>query len=112
MPAAAAVPPLSIANGTSILVELVVNGAVLETVPAGRTDDPIAARLPARPWVIEARSPSGRVLATLTVGATDAITSQGGRAIRADLACGRLEIWSGPPLLGGTFVADPARTCD
>lgn len=104
-------PPLSISNGTSIPVTLLVNGSVVETVAPGDRQDPIAAPLPARPWTIEARSPSGRVLSTLTVAANDPIGSTFGRAVRADLSCGRLDVWSGPPLLGPTFIPGPSGDC-
>jgi hypothetical protein len=103
---------LSISNGTTIPVTLVVNGTVVETVAPGDRQDPITASLPTRPWTIETRSPSGRVLSTLTVSATDDISSTSGRAVRADLSCGRLDVWSGPPLLGPTFIPGPSGDCD
>jgi len=111
-PSAASQPPLSISNGTSIPVTLVVNGSVVETVAPGGRQDPITAPLPARPWTIEARSPSGRVLSTLTVGAADYISSASGRAVRADLSCGRLDVWSGPPLLGPMYSPGPSGDCE
>jgi hypothetical protein len=101
-------PAISVANGTTVPVASAVNGTVLETLPPGTTEDPIHATLPARPWTVEARSPSGRVLATLTVSAADS-----GRLAGADLACGRLEIWSGAPVAGQpTFIPDPSKPCD
>jgi hypothetical protein len=112
-PASAPVfPSISVANGTTISVAIAVNGTVMETVAPGTTEDPIPATLPARPWTVEARSPTGRVLATMTVGATDDITSTSGRFARADLACGRLDVWSGPPVLGPTFIPDASKPCD
>jgi len=105
-------PQISVANFTTIAVQLVVNGVLLSTVPPGTREDPIEAVLPPRPWAIEARSPSGRVLATLSVGPDDYITNSTGTAVREDLACGRLDVWSGPPLLGPTFIPDPAKPCD
>jgi hypothetical protein len=106
-------PVISVANGTTIPVAIAVNGTVVESVAAGTTEDPLRASLPARPWTLEARSPSGRVLAMMTVSVTDYISSTSGRAASADLACGRLEIWSGPSLGGGpTFIPDPSKPCD
>lgn len=93
-------------------VAIAVNGTLVETVAPGTTEDPIPATLPARPWTVEARSPSGRVLATMTVSASDYISSTGGRFSCADLACGRLDVWSGPPVLGPTFSPDPSKPCD
>ncbi len=101
---------LEISNGTTLPVTLVVNGVVVDTFPAG--DGPAegipASELPPLPWDVEARSPTGRALVTLTVRSGDvwsADTSNGGRevhgaAVRVDLSCGRLDIWSGPPLMG------------
>ena len=99
---------LSIQNGTTIAVTLVVNSSVIETVPPGGYEDPIKGNLPAMPWNVETRSPSGRVLSTLTVHAGDFWTTSlpnsgtevKGDAVRADLSCGRLDLWYGPPLLG------------
>jgi hypothetical protein len=67
-----------------------------------------ATSLPALPWAIEARSPSGRVLTSLTVNSgdvwqvtfPDGSVGSKGDAARVDLSCGRLDIWSGPPLAG------------
>jgi hypothetical protein len=103
---------LSVANGTTVPVTLVVNGVTVETIVPGSLEDPVTAALPARPWSIEARSPTGRVLATLSVSERDPISDTAGRSVRADLACGRLDIWAGPPPLGGTFIPDSSKLCD
>lgn len=112
---------LSISNGTTIAVALVVNGAVIETVAPGAYEDPVKAPMPALPWSVETRSPSGRVLSTLTVRAGDVVhtgpdasgmSSSKGDAVRADLACGRLDVWTtGTPLLGPTFIPG-SESCD
>ena len=99
---------LSVANYTTISVTLVVNGSVIETVPAGGYEDPTKAELPGLPWRVETRSPSGRVLSSMTVQAGDVwqTTEPNGNggakgdAVRVDLSCGRLDVWSGPPLVG------------
>ena len=99
---------LSIQNGTTIAVALMVNGTVIETVTAGGYQDPIKAKLPGLPWNVETRSPSGRVLSSMTVHAGDVWQTTDpngggetkGDAVRVDLSCGRLDVWSGPPLLG------------
>ncbi|MGA2501944.1 MAG: hypothetical protein ABSH20_29740 [Tepidisphaeraceae bacterium] len=98
----------SIANYTTIAVTLVVNGSVVEVVPPGGYQDPIKAALPGLPWTVETRSPSGRVLSSMTVRSGDvwqtSYPSGGGAAhgdaVRVDLSCGRIDVWSGPPLLG------------
>ena len=104
---------VSVRNYTTIPIAIAVNGTVLETVPAGAVEDPIRAPLPPRPWAVEARSPSGRVLATMTVGPNDNLSFNSGRGGMADLACGRVLLWTGNPTTGGpTFVPDPSKPCD
>jgi hypothetical protein len=106
-------PAFSVSNGTTIPVAIAVNGAVLETVPPGATEDPVTISLPPRPWAIEARSPSGRVLLTLAVSPSDPLGSTSGRYAGVDLACGRVTIWAGAPTTGGpTFIPDPSKPCD
>lgn len=113
--------PLSISNGTTIAVTLVVNGTVVETIAPGGYENPIKAALPPLPWSIETRSPSGRVLSQLTVNAGDVVyttpdsgghSSAKGDGVRVDLPCGRLDVWSGPPMLGPTFIPNMSLSCD
>lgn len=100
-------------NATTIPVAIAVNGTVLETVAPGSLEDPIKAPVPPRPWTVEARSPSGRVLATMTVAANDYLSSASGRAVIEELACGRLEIWAGAPIAGEPSTPpDPSKRCD
>jgi hypothetical protein len=100
---------LSIQNGTTLTVTLVVNGVPVATLAPGacigcRLDDGVSAsRLSPLPWQVEARSPNGRVLVSMTVRQGDVIKTDSGAqgvANRVDLSCGRLDIWSGPPLAG------------
>ena len=116
----AAVPPLSISNGTTITVTLAINGVALETIEPGGYEDPVDVPLPALPWLVETRSPSGRVLSTMTVQAGDVVyttpdassrSSSRGDAVRVDLSCGRLDVWAGPPMLGPAFSPGPG-SCD
>src|SRR5438128_493350 len=90
-PAASPTPgarsPLGVANGTTVRVSVAVNGTVIETVPAGETRLAVPVVLPARPWTVEARSPSGRLLATPTVSAADDISPTSSRSVIEDLAC-------------------------
>ena len=99
---------LGISNGTTIPVGLSVNGTTIETFEAGGGDQAIpATKLPALPWVAEVRTVAGRVLLRLTVHEGDVIEthsygggSSKGDGARVDLSCGRIDLWSGPPLLG------------
>ena len=114
--ATASAPPLpsvSVANWTTIPVTITINGVSVATVPSSTTEDPIHSALPARPWVVEAHAPDGRVLATMTVTAQDYISNDSGRAVSEDLACGRLDLWSGGIHGGGpTFIPDPSKPCE
>jgi hypothetical protein len=100
---------LSIQNGTTLKVTLLVNSVLVATLAPRacigcHLDDGVpASRLSPLPWQVEARSPSGRILVSMTVRQGDVIkTADGwqGDANRVDLSCGRLDIWSGPPLAG------------
>ncbi len=98
---------LSVANGTTITVSLVVNGALVTTVAPGVTEDPVKATLPGLPWKVETRSPSGRTLSMMTVKAGDTTAtadSHGqtwtGDVVRVALSCGRLAVWAGPQIEG------------
>jgi hypothetical protein len=102
-------PGLSISNGTTLTVTLLVNGSPVGTFAPGTGRDPIpASELPSLPWKVEARSPSGRLLTSMTVHPGDvwAATEPNGEGrekgdgVRVDLSCGRLDIWSGPPMIG------------
>jgi hypothetical protein len=100
---------VSAQNGTNLYVNLFVNDVYVTTFAPGdclgcRGDDGISAGvLPPLPWQAEIRTQSGRVLVALPVHAGDVIqtdSSRKGDANRIDLSCGRIDIWSGPPLLG------------
>ncbi len=99
---------LEAANGTAIAVTLVVNGTALRVVPPGAAVAIPVSELPLLPWTVEARSPRGRVLTSMTVRPGDVretTTPSGVReyysaAVRVDLSCGRFDVWSGMPMLG------------
>ncbi|HEY5275535.1 MAG TPA: hypothetical protein VIK38_03190, partial [Coriobacteriia bacterium] len=58
---------VSISNGTTLTVTLVVNDAPVATVAPGVDAAIPASRLSSLPWRVEARSPSGRVLVSMIV---------------------------------------------
>lgn len=103
-------PPagLAVSNGTTLPITVVVNGTPRRTVAVGKVETIPASELPPYPWQAEARFPSGRAIATLTVRPGDVLrtsapfggTTYRGDGVRVDLSCGRLDMWSGPPLLG------------
>jgi hypothetical protein len=109
------VPParpigVEVANGTTLPITIVVNGVIVRNIgPGDGTREPMAADvLGPMPWTVEARTASGRVLATMTVhpgdvayqDSGDGHGSARGVGARVDLTCGRLDMWAGPPILG------------
>ncbi|HET9682190.1 MAG TPA: hypothetical protein VFP19_09140 [Candidatus Limnocylindrales bacterium] len=109
VPSTRTFPDLSVSNGTTIAVTILVNDVVLETVKPGGYQDPLSATMPSLPWRIEARSASGRLLASLVVATTTYVDSNTGVGARAELSCGRLDLWSGPPMIG-PMPPSPAGT--
>jgi hypothetical protein len=93
-------PDISINNSPTIPVTLLVNGTVLEVLAAGGHQDPVPVNLPSLPWRVEVRSPSGRLLSTLSISADTYVDRYAGVGVRTDLSCGRLDVWSGPPIGG------------
>lgn len=99
---------LSVSNQTTLVVTVAVNGAVLQTVPPGEVAAIFMSGSASGPWTVEARTPSGRVLSSMTVRPgdvsettnPDGSRTRRGAAVRVDLSCGRLDMWSGPPLAG------------
>jgi hypothetical protein len=99
---------LGVSNGSTLPVTIAVNGTAIRTIQP-HTDETILVRdLPALPWAVEARAPSGRALLSMRVRSGDVWDTtrpdgsheRNGDANRVDLSCGRLDMWSGPSLLG------------
>ncbi len=100
---------LGVSNGTTLTITLAVNGEVVRTLAPGAVAEAIPAGvLPALPWVVQARSSSGRLLTSITVNAGDVWQVEApvaggfvrkGPWTQAVLSCGRVGIWSwfGPP---------------
>lgn len=96
---------LGVVNQTDLQVSLVVNGALIKTFAPHSFDKTIyMSALPPLPWLVEARTSSGRVLVTMTVSSGDMpepTQVEGGGIMRSgkvrslDLSCGRLRIWTG-----------------
>jgi len=110
-------PKLGISNGTTLTVTIVVNGRTVATAePEGDRPEVDPLTLPDLPWSVEARTPSGRLLTSMTVKAGDiwttarpggAVESSGAFA-RVDLSCGSLRIWAGDVMPSGPVPASPA----
>jgi hypothetical protein len=94
---------ISVENGTTLEVTIILNGSAVGRVQAGDGAEIPPGELPPLPWSVEARSPSGRLLVSMTVMPGDVDregNEQRGVGGRVDLSCGRLDVWSGPPMLG------------
>ena len=111
---------LGVSNETALAVTLAVNGVVIRTIQAHTEEIVFVKDLPPQPWLVEARTPGGRVLSSMTVRAgdvwetssPDGSTQKRGDAVRVDLSCGRLDMWSGPPLLGPPPGSGKPGDCD
>ena len=111
---------LVVSNQTTLTVTLVVNGAVARTVRPQTQEIVSTSDLPPLPWSVETRMPGGRVLSLMTVQAGDVWETNlpggghqmKGDAVRVDLSCGRLDMWSGPPLLGPPPGPGTPGDCD
>lgn len=101
-------------NQTDRPLELVVNGRPIAQVqPGSQTFD--AGRLPPLPWFAELRLVTGRSLLTLPVGSGSVtIVANGSNSpgIRADLSCGRIELWVMFPLIGPAPGPGRPGDCD
>jgi hypothetical protein len=111
---------LAVNNSTTLTVGLMVNGSLIASLEpntclgCGQDDGVPASLLPPLPWHAEVRSPSGRVLVSLTVRDGDVdyeSSSDKGDASRVDLSCGQIDLWSGPPILGGPAGSGTPGDC-
>lgn len=71
--------------------------------------------LPALPWTVDARSPTGRLLTSMTVKVGDVTADNAdgnlgtsGTIGRVDLSCGRITIWAGYFAPSGPVPPSPA----
>ena len=112
-PSVAPAVSLNVGNGTTLDVSIVVNGQAVGVFPpqvAGPTID--TSKLPPLPWTVEARTSSGRLLASMVVHPGDGIENSAGMTTipmgRVDLSCGRLTIWAGDHPPSGPVPPSPA----
>jgi len=111
---------LIVDNQTTLAITLAVNGVVVRTIQAHKQEAVLVSDLPPQPWLVEARTPSGRILSSMSVRpgdvwetrAPDGSTQMKGDAVRVDLSCGRLDMWSGPPVLGPAPGPGRPGDCD
>ncbi len=98
---------LHIENGTTLLVAIVVDGRPAAIAAAGQGLTIASGALPSGTYVLEATTPTGRVLSKhqihldkVTRREADGVTTESGDGFRVDLSCGRLDVWVGVPMLG------------
>ena len=111
---------LVVDNQTTLAITVAVNGVVVRTIQAHNQEAVFVKDLPPQPWLVEARTASGRVLSSMTVRPgdvwethlPDGSTQMNGDSVRVDLSCGRLDIWSGPPVLGPAPGPGKPGDCD
>lgn len=109
-----------VSNSTTLPLTVVVNGQNVGVVQPESRGDYSPNTLPSKPWSVEARMSSGRVLATMTVedGAiqdkraldgTGEYSSVGGRVT---LSCGQIWLWVGEPGYGGGAAEGVPGDCN
>ena len=100
-----------VSNGTTLKLAVAINGESRGTSEPGTTDlfDPSGL---AEPWNVTLTTSSGRQILEMTYRLSDIGTSAGGTnpepgmgvGQRLDLSCGRLDVYVGGPILGGTAL--------
>lgn len=111
---------LHVDNGTTKAVTILVDGAVVGTVAATQSAIIPESSLPAGDWSVEARLPGGKrifrsqVAPSAVSQTTDPNggTTMTGSGQRADLSCGRLDVWVGIPMLGPYPGSGTPGDCD
>ena len=115
------VPPdqmtLWVDNASTRPLELWVNDAHVGAIPTGTKSEFEAGELPPLPWAAEVRLVGGRAILDVTVNAGDVASDPGGSssrgvAARADLSCGRVDMGSGPAMIGPAPAGGAPGDCD
>ncbi len=109
-----------IENGTTAGIRIVVNGEHAADIAGGTSIALSAGAMPAGDWSIQALLPSGRVLVALDVPADATVRrvpndrggAGAGHGARADLSCGRIDVWVGAPMLGPPPGPGEPGDCD
>jgi hypothetical protein len=92
---------LGVINTTTLTIRVIVNGHEIETLQPGMSDTTIRLGvLPTPPWVVEARTTTGRVLVSLNVDSVPTLPpgnagGASGKQAAAQLSCGQVYVWSG-----------------
>lgn len=111
---------IQISNGTDLRLELLINGTAADQFAPSSSGEVDARRFGPYPWTVTANTESGRELLTFQVSPGDVWHTLGqlptggvGRGGRADLSCGRLDVWVGQRPMGPPpFGSFPPNDCD
>jgi len=115
LPSASPARDLHVENGTTKTMTVLVDGATVAMVPAGQEATVAEGSLPGGAWSVEARLPGGRTVLHGQVDksyASQTATSGSGSGLRADLSCGRLDVWVGVPMMGPAPGPGTPGDCD
>jgi hypothetical protein len=106
---------LHVENGTTRAITVLVDGAPVGTVNPGASASYPEGSLPGGVWRVEARLPGGRAVLSGEVDKTYASQTENGGSgsgLRADLLCGRLDVWVGVPMMGPAPGPGTPGDCD
>jgi hypothetical protein len=106
-------------NSTPLSLVIVVNGDTAGEVPAMTQTSFAAVGLPGLPWTVKVNAANGKQVMSLDVPAgvvwSTTAPNGGGEVHGAgkfiDLACGRIDVWVGPPL-GGPVPGPDVPPCE
>ena len=115
LPSASSVRDLHVENGTTKTITLLVDGATVATVPAGQEATVAEGSLPGGVWSVEARLPGGKAVLEGEVDkgrVSQSDDSGSGSGLRADLSCGRVDVWVGVPMMGPAPGPGTPGDCD
>jgi hypothetical protein len=106
---------LSVSNETNRQLDLFVNDGRVGVLPPFSAKDIAADLLPPLPWNAQVRLQTGRLLLQLTIRSGSFVRNANGGSspgARVDLSCGRIDLWSGFPLLGPAPGPGTPGDCD
>lgn len=111
---------IHVSNASTLGLTIIVNGTAVGTLAPDSMADYPPRVLPARPWTVEARMDSGRLIASMTVEegaiqderALDGTGSYRSVGSRVTLSCGQVWLWVGEPGTGGGPAEGTPGDCD
>jgi hypothetical protein len=106
---------LHVSNTSTLTLNVLINDQVVASAPPQQMTD-VDPSAYAEPWHVTVTTLDGRELLTLDYRASDVSYHDGGATgvgQRADLSCGRIDVYAGPPMLGpGPPSSFPPGDCE